>query len=328
MKYQVNVNEVKKIQANIWKEIAGTFALRKGKVGEPLPIYGHYGGVFQVGGEQLVIHCDGVGTKVLVAEALKKYDTVGIDAIAMNVNDVACMGAEPLVGVDYLALGKENEALVSEVMKGLVAGAHESDCAIIGGETAIVPALLKDEKSFDLTFTVIGRIRDKIITGESIQPGDILIGLESSGLHSNGYTLAQKALDLKKWGPEMLVPTRIYVKSVLEALETTEVHGVAHITGGAFSKLTRLNKNVGFELTRMPRFPPIFAALFEKVKDAREMYRTFNCGIGMVIVAPQSEENKIRDVVKKYSIRSHVLGAVTDKQGVRLMHEGKEISLV
>ncbi len=327
MKYQVNVNEVKKIQGNIWQMISSTFALRKGKQGEPLPIFGHYGGVFSAGNEQLVIHCDGVGTKVLVAQALEKYDTVGIDAIAMNVNDIVCMGAEPLVGVDYLALAKEDDVLVNEIMKGLVTGAQESNCAIIGGETAIVPDLLKNEKTFDLTFTVVGRVINKVITGEAIQKGDILIGLESSGLHSNGYALARKALDIKKWGKEMLAPTHIYVKPILEVLAHYELHGIAHITGGAFSKLTRLNKEMGFSLNNMPKMPKIFEAIYEKVNDVSEMYRTFNCGIGMVLVAKKEDENEIRAALKRHNITSFVIGEITNKKGVLLEKEGKTYSL-
>ncbi|MBS3067320.1 phosphoribosylformylglycinamidine cyclo-ligase [Candidatus Micrarchaeota archaeon] len=327
MKYPVNVNEVKKIQSNIWQMISSTFALRKGKQGEPLPIFGHYGGVFQVGNEQLVMHCDGVGTKVLVAQALEKYDTVGIDAIAMNVNDIVCMGAEPLVGVDYLALAKEDDALVSEIMKGLVAGAQESNCAIIGGETAIVPELLKNDKTFDLTFTVIGRIIDKVITGQAIQKGDVLIGLESSGLHSNGYTLARKALDIKKWGKEMLVPTRIYVKPVLDVIAQHELHGIAHITGGAFSKLTRLNKEFGFSLNAMQKMPKIFEAINEKVNDVREMYRTFNCGIGMVLVAKKEDETGVKQLLTKHGVKNQTIGEITDKKGVWLEYENKNFEL-
>ncbi len=328
MRYQIDVNRVKKIQGSIWQMIESTFALRKGKQGEPLPIFGHYGGVFRVGGEQLVIHCDGVGTKVLVAQALEKYDTVGIDAIAMNVNDIICMGAEPLVGVDYVALAKEDERLMEELMKGLVTGAQESDCAIIGGETAIVPDLLKNDKTFDLSVTVVGRLMTKEpITGEAIRKGDVLVGLESSGLHSNGYTLARKALDIKKWGKEMLVPTCIYVKSVLEAIESVDVHGIAHITGGAFSKLTRLNKNLGFSLNSMPRMPKIFEEINKSVNDTREMYRTFNCGIGMVLVVGEENESLVRETMKKHNVLAQVIGEITEKKGVWLERDGKNYEL-
>lgn len=328
MRYQIDVGHVKKIQNGIWQMISSTFKLREGKEGEPLPIYGHYGGVFKVGNELLVTHCDGVGTKLLVAQVLGKYDTVGIDAIAMNVNDIVCMGAEPLVGVDYLALAKEDDALVEQIMKGLVKGAGQSNCTIIGGETAIVPDLLKNEKTFDLTFTVVGRIANKeVITGAKVKSGDILIGLESSGLHSNGYTLARKVLGIKKWGNEMLTPTRIYVKPVLEMIDACDVHGIAHITGGAFSKITRLNKNVGYLFDSMPKPKPIFEALAKEVKDLRHMHTTFNMGIGMVVVTGEDEEDAVRSIAKKHGISAQVIGNVTNEKGVWLERDGKKIDL-
>lgn len=325
MKYPVDVKKVRGIQSKLWERIKGTFNLPKGA--KLPPIFGHYGGVFQVGNEQLVIHCDGVGTKVLVAQELNKYDSVGIDAIAMNVNDILCLGAGPLVGVDYVALAKEDDKLMDELVEGLVKGAEQSNCAIIGGETAIVPDLLHDEKSFDLTFTVVGKVRDKIITGEDSQVGDVLIGLESSGLHSNGYTLARKVLDIKKWGKEMLEPTKIYVKPMLELLSKHEVHGMAHITGGAFSKLTRLNKNVGFLLNSMPKLSGIFEELYKSVGDTQEMYRTFNCGIGFVLVVKKEDETKIHEFFKAHSLASHTIGKVVDKPGVFLEHEDKKVEL-
>jgi phosphoribosylformylglycinamidine cyclo-ligase len=138
-------------------------------VGEPLPIFGHYGGLFKCGNEELVIHTDGVGTKILLAQELDKYDTVGIDAIAMSVNDILCVGAEPLVGVDYIALAEEDDELVEEIMKGLVEGARQCQCAIIGGETAVIPDIIKGgKKPFDLTFTVVGRTKKQIL-GDKIQ---------------------------------------------------------------------------------------------------------------------------------------------------------------
>lgn len=327
MKYDINVSHVKKIQSSIWGNIEQTFQFRKG-YGQPLPIFGHYGGVFQCGAEKLVIHTDGVGTKLIIAEQIGKYDTVGIDAIAMSVNDILCMGSETLVGVDYIALAKEDDALVSELMKGLVEGARQSDCAIIGGETAIVPDLLKNEKSFDLTFTAVGRIASKeIITGERIKEGDVLIGLESSGIHSNGYTLARKALDFQKWGKEMLVPTKIYSRPVLEMIKAVDIHGIGHITGGAFSKLTRLNKNVQFALTNMPKPKPIFDALTEKVGDTRHMYTTFNMGVGMVISVERKNENTVKEIAKKHSILATTVGEVRQGKGVILEKEGQKIDL-
>jgi phosphoribosylformylglycinamidine cyclo-ligase len=326
MKYDINIQQVRKMQENIWSVIKKTFGYRKG-YGEPLPVYGHYGGIFKAGNDELVMHTDGVGTKLLVAQALEKYDTVGIDAVAMSVNDILCVGAEPLVGVDYLALAKEDDWLVSEVMKGLVKGAEESGCAILGGETAIIPDIIKGGKRpFDLTFTVVGRVKKRIL-GDQIKKGDVLIGLESSGLHSNGYTLARKALDVEKWGKEMIIPTRIYVAPILEMIDVSDVHGVAHITGGGFSKINRLNKQVGYRLSSLPEPKQIFKALAEKVNDAVEMHRTFNMGVGIVIVAPSDAEGTIINIAKKHDVKAHVIGTVTDKKGVWLPDAKGEVDI-
>ena len=331
MKYPINIPNVRNIQKSIWEKIKQTFKFRKG-FGEPLPVYGHYGGIFKCGEEQLVMHTDGVGTKLLVAQALNKFDTVGIDAVAMSVNDILCVGAEPLVGVDYIGLAKEDKELVAEIMKGLVKGAEESGCAIIGGETAIIPDIIKGyyedgSKAFDLTFTVIGRIK-KLITGDSIKPGEYLIGLESSGIHSNGYTLARKVLDIKKWGEEMLTPTKIYSSAVLDMIDACDIHGIAHITGGAFSKLPRLNKDVGYEITDLPeKRKEIFNELERKVKDPVELYRTFNMGVGMVIIVPEDRVGTILNIAKKHDIEANVIGKTTDKKGVRIKHKGKMIDI-
>lgn len=324
MKYQVDVGEVRKMQSSIWDKIKSTFSFRKG-YGEAVPVFGHYGGIFKAGDEQLVIHTDGVGTKLLVAQALGKYDTVGIDAIAMSVNDIVCLGGEPLVGVDYIALAKEDNELVAQLMEGLVKGAEESSCAIIGGETAIVPDLLKGN-AFDLTFTVVGKI-EKLILGNEICKGDVIVGLESSGIHSNGYTLARKALDLKDWGEEMLEPTRIYSGAVLEMIDACDVHGIAHITGGGFSKLTRLNKNVGYKLDSLPEPKPIFKELAKHVKSNAEMHRTFNMGVGMAIVLPEDRADTIINIANKHEVNAGVIGKITEKKGVWVKEKGKDVNI-
>lgn len=324
MKYQVDVGEVRKIQGSIWDKIKSTFSFRKG-YGEAVPVFGHYGGIFKAGDEKLVIHTDGVGTKLLVAQALGRYDTVGIDAIAMSVNDILCVGAEPLVGVDYIALAKEDNKLVSELMEGLVKGAEESGCAIIGGETAIVPDLLKD-KAFDLTFTVVGKI-NKMILGDEIAKGDVIVGLESSGIHSNGYTLARKALGMKEWGEEMLEPTKIYSSPVLEMMDACDVHGIAHITGGGFSKLTRLNKDVGYRLDEMPEPKPIFKELAKHVRSDADMHRTFNMGVGMAIVLPEDRADTIINIANKHEVNASVIGKITEKKGVWIKSRGKDVNI-
>jgi phosphoribosylformylglycinamidine cyclo-ligase len=326
MKYQVDVGRVKKIQSDIWDKIKTTYSFRKG-YGEPVPVFGHYGGIFKAGEEQLVIHTDGVGTKLLVAQELERYDTVGIDAVAMSVNDILCVGAEPLVGVDYIALAREDDELVAELMKGLVKGAEESGCAIVGGETAIIPDIIKGTKRpFDLTFTVVGRVK-KLVLGSEIARGDVIVGLESSGLHSNGYTLARSALDIQKWGKEMLEPTRIYASTVMEIIDACDVHGIAHITGGGFSKLTRLNKDVGYRLDRLPKPKPVFEALREKVGDWADMHKTFNMGIGMAVILPEDRADTVINIAKKHGVEAGVVGSITDKKGVWLNDGKKEIDL-
>ncbi|MGV8176421.1 MAG: phosphoribosylformylglycinamidine cyclo-ligase [Candidatus Bilamarchaeaceae archaeon] len=317
MKYDINIGKVRGIQDSIWENIKKTYSFRKG-FGAPLPIFGHYGGVFDVNGEKMVIHTDGVGTKLLVAQEVGVYDTVGIDAIAMSANDILCLGAETVCGVDYLAMAKEDDELVAEVMKGLVKGAEECDCAIIGGETAIVPDLIHGgEKPFDLAFTAVGRIR-KMITGEKVKEGQVILGLESSGIHSNGYTLARKVLDVSVWGKEMLVPTKIYVKPVLELIDKLEISGIAHITGGSFSKITRLNKNVGYLLDKLPEPPEIFMEMAKKVPDKREMHRTFNMGVGLVVILDANEVPTAQSMLSKRGVKSHVIGKVVKEKGVFL----------
>jgi phosphoribosylformylglycinamidine cyclo-ligase len=326
MKYPVNVGQVKKIQSGIWDRIKSTFAFRKG-YGEPMPVFGHYGGIFNCGNDRLVIHTDGVGTKLLVAQELGKYDTVGIDAVAMSVNDILCVGAEPLVGVDYIALAQEDEELVERLMDGLVKGAEESGCAIVGGETAIIPDIIKGGKRpFDLTFTVVGKVR-KLILGSEIAKGDVIVGLESSGLHSSGYTLARKALDVAEWGKEMLAPTRIYASTVIETIDACDVHGIAHITGGGFSKLTRLNKDVGYRLDRLPEPKPVFRALQEKVGDTVAMHQTFNMGIGMAIILPEDRAYTVMNIAKKHNVEASIIGSITDKKGVWLADGKKETDI-
>jgi len=296
-----------------------------------LPIKGHYAGLFKSGSQTLAIHCDGVGSKILVAEQLEKYDTVGIDCVAMNVNDIICLGARPLVLVDYLALAHEDAMLVSEVMKGLQEGARQAGCAIVGGETAILPDMITGgKKAFDLAATCVGVVEGEPLTGAKMKPGDALVGLESSGIHSNGYTLARRLLDAKKWGAAMLEPTKIYVKPVMEMLSGCSIHGLAHITGGAYSKLTRIGAyaKVGFLLDSMPKTTGVMAELERKVGSDYEFYRTFNAGIGMCVACPKEEAAAVMAIAKKHGIGSSLIGSVTEGSDVVLQKNGKKISLL
>ncbi len=296
-----------------------------------LPIKGHYAGLFRAGNSTLAIHCDGVGSKLLVAGELSKFDTVGIDCVAMNVNDIICLGARPLVLVDYLALAHEDEKLVSEVMRGLQQGALQAGCAIVGGETAILPDMITGgKKPFDLAATCVGIVEGEPLTGSAMLSGDVIVGLESTGIHSNGYTLARRLLDAKKWGKRMLEPTRIYVKSVLEMLSSCEIHGLAHITGGAYSKLMRIGAyaKVGFLLDNMPKTAGVMAELERKMASDYEFYRTFNAGVGMCTVCPKKDAAKVIAVSKKHGIGASVIGSIIPEEDVVLQKNGKRISLL
>lgn len=314
----VDLSKVKSIQNKINETI---FAGKKGA------LVGHYAGLVNFAGRKLAMHTDGVGSKVLVAQEMEKYDTVGIDAIAMNVNDIICVGAKPMAGVDYIALAKEDDFLVGELLKGLMAGASESGIEIVGGETAIMPDVITGgSRPFDLAFTAIGEVKE-LITGDAMKPGNAIIGLESSGLHSNGFSLARKILDSKKWGMDMLAPTKIYVKPVMEMISHCRVTGLAHITGGAFSKLTRLHKNYGFLLNNLPKPAPLFDALYEEVKDDREMHRTFNMGVGMCVITDAKCVQNVLDIAKKHDVGASLVGEITAEAGVWLEKDGKKIRL-
>ncbi|MCP8304208.1 MAG: phosphoribosylformylglycinamidine cyclo-ligase [archaeon] len=330
----VDLDEVSKIRKEVLKQLSGTFRYRQGKLGSPLIEIGHYAGIIDMGDRALTVHSDGVGTKVLVAQMMEKYDTVGIDCVAMNVNDLICVGSEPMALVDYLALEKPNKKMVKEIMKGLARGAEEACVSIVGGETAIMPDVIKgiDGKGFDLVGLAIGVVdKDKVITGRDLEIGDIVVGVESTGIHSNGLSLARKALlpkyevhqfipELgKSLGEELLMPTGIYVRPVLEVLKRCEVHGMAHITGGAFSKLARLllKPKTGFLLDYMPEPLPIFQFIQREGSVAkREMYRTFNMGIGFCLCAPKDEVDEIVKIFKEHGMGAKTIGKVVGEPGI------------
>ena len=293
--------------------------------------FGHYAGLVTLpDGMLLGTHTDGVGTKVLIATLMNKYDTVGIDCMAMNGNDIICVGATPTSFVDYIAANRNEPEIFSQIASGLAAGARQAAVPIVGGETAIMPDMFEsDSFAFDLAGTITGVVNKKsLILGERIQIGDTIVGATSSGLHSNGYTLARKVL-LSKYsihdkipgshtiGDALLEPTRIYVRPVLDIIKECEVHGLAHITGGSFSKLSRL-KSVGFDIDSLPSTPPIMELIAQEGIKTDEMYRTFNMGVGFCVISPRSEEDEILDIFKRHHIDAMPIGHVTDKVGVRV----------
>lgn len=304
-----------------------TFEFRKGKTGEPAENLGHYSALLDFGSFYLAMTTDGVGTKVLVAEAVGKFDTIGIDMVAMNVNDLLCVGAEPVALVDYLAVKEPDERVFEEIAKGLYAGAEQAGMAIVGGETAVMPDLIN---GFDLAGTAIGVVeKGKVITGEKIRPGDAVIGISSSGIHSNGLTLARKLLipkygldyeyDGRKLWEWLLEPTRIYVRAVLELLERVDVHGLAHITGGGLTNLKRLT-NYGFSL-EMPPIEGIFKLIYENGVPLEEMFRVFNMGVGFVAIVSKEEKEEALDLLNKH-YESFELGTVIEEPGIRVENYG------
>lgn len=329
----VDITKIRKIQNDIGKLVSKTHIGFKNKNWKVLSGFGHYAGLIEIESKVIALHTDGIGTKIIVSQLMNKFDTLGIDCVAMNVNDIICIGAMPVGFLDYIALKKPDHYLVTELLKGLTIGARESNMAIVGGETAILPDLLNqtEEYSFDLVGTVFG-VTDKksLVMGDKITEGDIIIGMESSGLHSNGYSLARKVL-LPKYklknshsllecsiGEELLKPTRIYVKPILDILkaERVSIHGLAHITGGSFSKLSRLNNRVNFNLDDLHQQGGIFKLIQQvgKISD-KEMYSTFNMGIGFCIVVSKSKVDKLMQVLNKHKPKCYEIGRVTKGTG-------------
>ena len=296
---------------------------RKG-FGKALNIKGHYAGLIDFGKYALTLCTDSVGSKVIIADEIKKWDTVGIDCIAMNVNDCICVGATPIAFVDCLAIQKPNPKLAEQIGIGLNRGAKLSNMSLVGGETAILPDSIH---GFELIGTCLGYVEKKdIVTGKKIKPGDVIIGLRSSGIHSNGLTLARKIFENrfhdrfpksnKKIGEVLLEPTKIYVKEILDVIKKFRVHGLAHITGRGVRKLLRLNKNVGYNITDPFKPLDIFKLIQEIGNvDDREMYQTFNMGMGFCIIASKKDADGI---VKMLKGKAKVVGSVVQGKGVKI----------
>ncbi len=265
----------------------------------------------------LVSSTDGVGTKLLIANHVGKHDTVGIDLVAMNVNDVLCVGAKPLFFLDYVACGKVDKKILVEVMKGIAEGCRQAGCALTGGETAEMPGMYKAE-DYDLAGFTVGVVeKSKIIDGSKIKPGDVVIALPSSGAHSNGYSLVRKVFspaEQKKYAKLILEPTRIYVKNILPLIGRFDIHGMAHNTGGAFyEKLTKcLPDTCALEITKGTwPMPEVFDLIMKKADIAeRELYRTFNMGVGFIVVVKPIEVIKVQQALRKTGIPSYVIGKV------------------
>src|SRR3989339_169344 len=286
------------------------------------PKIGGFGGSYPLAGTKynLVSSTDGVGTKLKLAFLLNKHDTVGIDLVAMNVNDIICCGAKPLFFLDYFACGKLDVDTAQSVISGIVKGCEISGCALVGGETAEMPGFYPPGE-YDVAGFAVGALeKGREITGRKIKPGDVVIGLPSSGPHSTGYSLIRKVFskpELKKYSKELLAPTRIYVKEVLKllnAFRTPVVHGIAHITGGSFyDKIERiLPANIRVVINKNSwKVPEIFKFIQKKGKVAdKEIYRVLNMGIGMVLIVEKSSALKVLKLVKGSMVIGKVVSGV------------------
>jgi phosphoribosylformylglycinamidine cyclo-ligase len=297
---------------------------------------GHYASVLALDERTGIALCtDGVGTKLIVAEQAGRFDTVGIDCVAMNVNDLICVGAEPRAMVDYLAVEEADARVLAAIGQGLKAGAERAGIEIPGGELAQLPEMVRGHPSprgLDLVGAAVGTVLlARVVTGQAVAPGDVLIGLPSTGLHSNGFTLARHALlevgglaldesppELSRTlADELLEPTEIYVRAVLELLEAdVDVRGLAHITGDGLLNLLRLNPSVGYEIDRPLPANPVFDLIEELggVSPA-EMHRIFNMGTGFVCVTAAGDEGGALGLLRRHYPRAAAIGRVTDAAG-------------
>jgi phosphoribosylformylglycinamidine cyclo-ligase len=301
--------------------------VKKTKRFEVLKDIGSFGGFFSFlkpafKHPVLVSSSDGVGTKIKIAILANKHDTVGIDLVAMNVNDILCSGAEPLFFLDYLACSKLNPKILKSIVAGIVAGCRQAGCALLGGETAEMPDMYK-KGDYDLAGFCVGVVeRTKIIAGSHTQEGDVVIGLASNGLHSNGFSLVRKVFsqkELKTRSPELLKPTRIYVRSVLKLLKKLNakqfnIRGIAHITGGAFyakaSRIVPTGKTMLIKKNTW-RIPQVFQLVQAKGNiRQKEMYNTFNMGIGLILVADRKCKKAILAKLRACGEKAWVIGQI------------------
>ncbi len=329
----VNLEAGYEVVRRIKQHVAST--ARKGTMGN----IGAFGGMFDLASlgvkePVLVSGTDGVGTKLKIAFAMDKHDTIGIDAVAMCVNDVLAQGAEPLFFLDYVALGHNIPEKVEAIVAGIAEGCRQAGCALIGGETAEMPGMYEGG-DYDIAGFTCGVVeKSQLIDGSKVKVGDVLVGIASSGVHSNGFSLVRKVvadnnLDLNasyeelegaKLGDTLLTPTKIYVRQVLEVIRNCDVHGICHITGGGFDEnIPRvLHEGQGLKIQEGSwEILPVFR-LLEKYGGIphREMFNIFNMGIGMVVVLDQSEAQKAIDILTAAGEKASVIGCVTDTEGV------------
>ena len=302
---------------------------------------GAFGGMFDLSAlgmkePVLVSGTDGVGTKLMIAFEMDKHDTIGIDAVAMCVNDVLVGGEAPIFFLDYVAVGKNHPEVIEAIVKGVADGCVQSECALIGGETAEMPGMY-DEHHYDIAGFCVGAVdKCNLIDGSKVKVGDVLVGLPSSGCHSNGFSLVRKILfkdnhcDIHEYVPELgktlgeeiLTPTKIYVKAIKHLFGKVDLHGMSHVTGGGFfENLPRMlhdGQGIEIEINSFPK-KPIFEYLQKLGNvDREEMYNVFNMGIGFVCAVDESEVEKIQSLLAEIGEESYVIGKVTDSGKVEL----------
>ena len=295
---------------------------------------GGFGGLYapQIKGMEepiLVSGTDGVGTKLKLAFLMDKHDTIGEDCVAMCANDVICTGASPMFFLDYMALGKNIPEKVATIVAGVAEGCKKANCSLIGGETAEMPGFYPVDE-YDLAGFCVGIVdKKKIIDNKTIEIGDKVIGLKSSGVHSNGFSLVRKVFDVNKEnlneyveslgctvGEALLKPTKIYVKPILKLIEQVKVKGISHITGGGFyENMPRmLREGVALKIDKNSyEVPPIFKLIAERGNiPERDMYNTFNMGIGMAVIVPESEVEKSLEILKEAGEEAYLIGEVVE----------------
>ena len=305
---------------------------------------GGFGGLFELDvtgmpNPVLVSGTDGVGTKLKIAFLMDKHDTVGIDCVAMCVNDIVCGGAAPLFFLDYIACGKNDPARIADIVSGITEGCRQSGCALVGGETAEMPGFYPVDE-YDLAGFSVGIVdEEKIIDGKKLSEGDVLIGMASTGVHSNGFSLVRKVFDVencdlktpmaelegKSLGETLLAPTRIYVKAVQSVLNAgVDIHAISHITGGGFyenvPRMMTEGLTARIKLDSFPRLP-IFQLIMDKGNiPERDMYNTFNMGIGMIMAVPAAEADKAMAALAEYGETAYIIGQVVKgSDGVELV---------
>ncbi|MBE6521245.1 MAG: phosphoribosylformylglycinamidine cyclo-ligase [Thermoplasmata archaeon] len=308
------------------KALVDEIGYKRTGIGQNVRMSGLFASLIDFGDKYITLATDGVGSKLMIAEALNKWDTVGIDCIAMNVNDTICVNAEPTSFVDYIAIDKPMEDITRDIGIGLQKGAELSNMEIVGGEIAVLPEIIN---GVDLSGTCLGYVeKDRIITGDKCEKGDLIVSLRSSGIHSNGLTLARKVVESnniaytdkiaglsKSVGEELLTPTEIYVRQVLKITSEHTVHGLVDITGGGLRNILRMRKGLKYVISDPVKPAPIFDKIQELGEiDDREIYQTLNMSMGFTIIAPAEDAEAI---AKEYP-NAEVVGRVEEGEGVLL----------